>query len=305
MIRYIFKRVLIALLTLLVLATTTFFLVKLLPGDPFLNENVPKEIQERQSAYYGLDKPVYIQYFTYMKNLLKGDLGSSLKYIGREVTTIIGETFPVSAVLGILAVAVSQIIGLTFGILSAQFKNRLPDYILMAIAVLGVALPSMVVGPLVRFVFGVKLRILPVTGWGVSWEQAIMPVFVLALANLAGATRNMRASMLAVTTQDYIKTARSKGLSPFKIIIRHEFKNSMIPIVTSLGPTIASLIMGSFVVEQIFVIPGLGKHFVNAVTTLDYPLVMGITIFYGAFLVLMSLLVDIVYGIVDPRIRLS
>ena len=254
--------------------------------------------------YYGLDKPVVIQYITYLKNLIQGDLGTSLKYIGRKVTDVIGESFPTSAVLGLIAIAFSQLCGLTFGILSAQFKNRWPDYLLMLIAIAGVALPSMVIGPLLRYAFGVRLQILPVSGWG-SWQQVVLPAFVLSLSNLASTTRNMRASMLGVTTQDYIRTARSKGLPPGKIIMRHEFKNSMIPIVTNLGPTIATMIMGSFVVEQIFVIPGLGKHFVNAVNTLDYPLVMGITIFYGAFLVTMSLLVDIVYGLVDPRIRLS
>ncbi|HIU43751.1 MAG TPA: ABC transporter permease [Candidatus Ventrousia excrementavium] len=302
--RYIARRAVIALLTLFVLATATFFLVKLLPGNPFLNDKVPPEIQQKQMEYYGLDKPVVIQYITYLKNLIQGDLGTSLKYIGRKVTDVIGESFPTSAVLGLIAIAFSQLCGLTFGILSAQFKNRWPDYLLMLIAIAGVALPSMVIGPLLRYAFGVRLQILPVSGWG-SWQQVVLPAFVLSLSNLASTTRNMRASMLGVTTQDYIRTARSKGLPPGKIIMRHEFKNSMIPIVTNLGPTIATMIMGSFVVEQIFVIPGLGKHFVNAVNTLDYPLVMGITIFYGAFLVTMSLLVDIVYGLVDPRIRLS
>ena len=302
--RYIARRAVIALLTLFVLATATFFLVKLLPGNPFLNDKVPPEIQQKQMEYYGLDKPVVIQYITYLKNLIQGDLGTSLKYIGRKVTDVIGESFPTSAVLGLIAIAFSQLCGLTFGILSAQFKNRWPDYLLMLIAIAGVALPSMVIGPLLRYAFGVRLQILPVSGWG-SWQQVVLPAFVLSLSNLASTTRNMRASMLGVTTQDYIRTASSKGLPPGKIIMRHEFKNSMIPIVTNLGPTIATMIMGSFVVEQIFVIPGLGKHFVNAVNTLDYPLVMGITIFYGAFLVTMSLLVDIVYGLVDPRIRLS
>ena len=302
--RYILKRVLIAILTLFVLATVTFFLVKLLPGDPFLNDKVPAEVQARQRAYYDLDKPVLVQYFTYLKNLIQGDLGTSLKFVGRKVTTIIGETFPVSATLGLMAVFVAYLIGLTFGILSAQFKNRWPDYIIMLVAILGVALPTMVVGPLLRYALGVKLKLLPVTGFGTG-AQLVMPVMVMAIGTLAGVTRSMRASMLGVTTQDYIKTARSKGLPPLKVVMRHQFKNSLIPIVTGLGPTIANVIMGSFVVEQIFVIPGLGKHFVNAVNTLDYSLVMGLTIFYGAFLVMMTLLVDIAYGLVDPRIRLS
>jgi oligopeptide transport system permease protein len=304
MAKYIGKRIVISFFTIFVLATVTFFLVKLLPGDPFLNDTVPKEIQERQQAYYGLDKPLFTQYVLYMGNLVKGDFGTSLKYFGREVTTVIGETFPISAKLGLASVCISYLVGLTFGILSAQYKNRMPDYILMIIAIIGVAMPSMVIGPLMRYFFGVKLGWLPVSGWG-EIKQVIMPAFVLSLGGIAGNTRSMRASMLGVTTQDYIKTARSKGLSSVKIVLRHQLKNSLIPIVTGLGPTIAAIVMGSFVVEQIFVIPGLGKHFVNSVNTLDYPLVMGLTIFYGTLLVFANLLVDILYGFVDPRIRLA
>lgn len=301
---YIGKRIIISVLTVFVLATVTFFLVKILPGDPFLNEDVPEEIQQRQLEYYGLDRPIIEQYFRYMGNLLKGELGTSLKYLGREVSSVIGECFPISAKLGLLSVLFSYLIGLTFGVLSAQFKNRWPDYVLMVVAIFGVAMPSMVIGPLMRYFFGVKLGVLPVSGWG-TLSQAIMPAFVLSLSGIAGSTRNMRASMLGVTTQDYIKTAQSKGLSKIKIVLRHELKNSLIPIITGMGPTIASIIMGSFVVEQIFVIPGLGKFFVNSVNTLDYPLVMGLTIFYGAMLVFANLIVDILYGVVDPRIRLA
>lgn len=304
MLRYVAKRTLISLLTVFVLATVTFFLSKLLPGDPFMNERVPYEIQQRQLEYYGLDKPVYVQYFTYLRNLLRGDLGTSLKYVGRKVTTVIAEFFPTSAKLGLLSLSFALVIGWVFGILCAQYRNRWPDYLLMLFAILGVAMPSMVIGPLLRYWLGVKLQWLPVTGWG-SFRHMIMPAFVMGAGTVAVGTRSMRASMLTVTTQDYIKTARAKGLHPVKIVLRHQLKNSMVPIVTGLGPMIASVIMGSFVVEQIFVIPGLGKHFVNSVNTLDYPLIMGLTIFYGLFLVLMNLLVDILYGIVDPRIRVG
>jgi oligopeptide transport system permease protein len=269
-----------------------------------LAENVHPEIQQRQLEFFGLDQPLHVQYFTYLSNLVRGDLGTSLRFIGRQVTTVIAETFPISAALGISALIVSETIGLLFGVLSSQFRNKWPDYLIMTVAILGVAMPSMVVGPLLRFAFGVQLQILPVSGWG-TWEQMVMPVFVLALARLAGVTRTMRASMLGTSTHDYIKTARSKGLSPPRIVMRHQFKNSLLPIVTGLGPAMAGIIMGSFVVEQIFVIPGLGRHFVNAVTTLDYPMVMGLTIFYGAFLVTAMLLVDIVYALIDPRIRFN
>lgn len=302
--RYIAKRLLISLITVFFLATITFFLMKLLPGNPFMNEKVPPEIQERQLAYYGLDKPAFQQYLIYISNLLRGDLGTSLKYVGREVTAVIAELFPVSAKLGLISLFFAYLIGMTFGVLCAQFKNRWPDYILMVAAVLGVAMPSMVIGPLLRYWLGVRLRLLPVTGWG-TWQQIIMPAFVLGMGTVASTTRSLRASMLGVTTQDYVKTARAKGLHPAKIVWRHELKNSMVPIVTGMGATIAGVTMGSFVVEQIFVIPGLGKHFVSSVNTLDYPMIMGLTIFFGSFLVLMNFLVDLVYGLVDPRIQVA
>lgn len=302
--RYILKRIVISIITVFVLAAATFFLSKLLPGDPFMNEKIPQSVQEKQRAYYGLDKPVLQQYFIYMSNLLKGDLGSSIKFVGREVTDIIGEFFPVSAELGLISLIFSETIGLLFGILCAQFRNRWPDFMLMIFAILGIALPSMVIGPLLRYLLAVKLNWLPVGGWG-SFRQILMPAFVMGLGTIAGNTRSMRACMLAVTTQDYVKTARAKGMHPVRVVLKHELKNSLVPMITGLGPRIAGVLMGSFVVEQIFVIPGLGKHFVNAVSTLDYPLIMGLTIFYGSFLVVMNLLVDILYGVVDPRIRLS
>ena len=304
MAKYIIKRLFISLLTIFVLITATFFLMKLIPGNPFMNDKVPLEIQQQQLAYYGLDKPVIEQYFIYMGNLLKGDFGTSLKYVGRRVTDVITELFPVSAKIGLVSLFFAYIIGLAFGVICAQFKNRWPDYLLTLFAIAGVALPSMVVGPLLRYYLGVKLMILPVAGWG-TWQQMVMPAGVMAIGTIAGCTRSMRASMLGVTTQDYVKTARAKGLHPVKVVMKHQFKNSMVPIVTGMGATIAATLMGSFVVEQIFVIPGLGKHFVNSVNTLDYPMIMGLTIFFGSFLVMMNFLVDLVYGLIDPRIRLT
>lgn len=304
MAKYIIKRLFISLLTIFVLITATFFLMKLIPGNPFMNDKVPLEIQQQQLAYYGLDKPVIEQYFIYMGNLLKGDFGTSLKYVGRRVTDVITELFPVSAKIGLVSLFFAYIIGLAFGVICAQFKNRWPDYLLTLFAIAGVALPSMVVGPLLRYYLGVQLKILPVAGWG-TWQQMVMPAGVMAIGTIAGCTRSMRASMLGVTTQDYVKTARAKGLHPVKVVMKHQFKNSMVPIVTGMGATIAATLMGSFVVEQIFVIPGLGKHFVNSVNTLDYPMIMGLTIFFGSFLVMMNFLVDLVYGLIDPRIRLN
>lgn len=304
MAKYIIKRLFISLVTIFVLVTATFFLMKLLPGNPFMNDKVPEEIQQQQLAYYGLDKPVIEQYFIYMGNLLRGDFGTSLKYVGRRVSDVIKDLFPVSAKIGLVSLFFAYIIGLAFGVVCAQFKNRWPDYLLTLFAIAGVALPSMVVGPLLRYYLGVKLMILPVAGWG-TWQQMVMPAGVMAIGTIAGCTRSMRASMLGVTTQDYVKTARAKGLHPVKVVMKHQFKNSMVPIVTGMGATIAATLMGSFVVEQIFVIPGLGKHFVNSVNTLDYPMIMGLTIFFGSFLVMMNFLVDLVYGLIDPRIRLT
>ncbi|MDR1639986.1 MAG: ABC transporter permease [Clostridiales bacterium] len=304
MVKYILKRVAISIGTVFILATVTFFLVKLLPGDPFQNPTIPAQIQEKQRAYYGLDKPVAEQYFIYMGNLLKGDLGYSLKKTGHTVSDIIGMSFPVSATLGITSLIFSVSIGLLFGTLCAQFKNKWPDYLLMIVAVLGIALPSMVIGPILRNLLGVKLGILPATGWEKP-SSAIMPAFVLGLGVIAGNTRAMRASMLSVITQDYVTTARAKGLSPMQVVMRHQFKNSLVPILTSLGPQIASTLTGSFVVETIFRIPGMGKYFVDSISNLDYTMIMGLTIFFGSFLVLMNLLVDIAYAFVDPRIRFA
>lgn len=302
MLKYILSRIVIALTTLFVLITATFFLVKMLPGDPFLNEKVPVEIQERQREYYGLNKSVPEQYFTYMGNLLKGDLGYSLKTMGRSVADVIKEFFPVSAKLGLVSMLVFDTLGILCGIICAQNRGKWPDYVLLVFAVVCIALPSMVIGPLMRYILGAKLHLLPVAGWG-SFRQMIMPSVILGLGSIAGYTRSMRASMLTVMSEDYIKTARAKGISPVRVIWKHELKNSFVPIMSSLGVGVASILTGTFVVEDMFLIPGLGKHFTNSILSLDYPLVMGLTIFYGAFLIVMNLLVDVLYGIVDPRIR--
>lgn len=304
MAKFILKRVCIAITTVFVLATLTFFLMKLIPGDPFLNEKVKPNVQELQRKYYGLDKPVWQQYLTYMGNLLHGDMGTSLTKAGRSVSSIIMETFPVSAKLGLISLFFAEIIGLGFGMICAQFRGKWPDYLLMVVAIIGIAMPSMVLGPLLRYYLGVQAKLFPVTGWG-TVAQMVLPSIVLGMSTIANMTRSMRASMLSVTTQDYVKTAKAKGLSQPEVVLKHEFKNSMVPILTNMGVSIASVLMGSFVVEQIFLIPGLGKYFVDSISTLDYPVIMGTTIFYGTFLVVMNLIVDILYGLVDPRIRVN
>ena len=302
MIKYILKKIGIAILTVFVMATLTFFLLKLIPGDPFASLKTSQEIQDMQRAYYGLDKPVIQQYFTYMGNLLHGDLGTSMKHLGKSVYDIIATTFPVSAKLGLIAFVFAELIGIAFGILCAQFKGRWPDYILLLLAVLGIAVPTMVLGPLLRFWLGVKLHILPSTGWGTA-KQIIMPAFVLGASIMCGEIRAMRTSMVGVLSEDYIVSAMAKGMTKAEIMWKHELKNSMIPILTNMGVTLSGILMGSFIIEKIFLVPGLGDYYVSSVMELDYPLIMGLSIFYGFLLVGMNLIVDILYGFVDPRIR--
>ncbi len=304
MYKYVIKRVLIAIGTVFALATITFFLMKIIPGDPFNNPKVPEQVREAQRAYYGLDKPVIEQYLNYIWNLLHGDLGSSMVKRGRTVTSIIAQTFPISAKLGLLSLLVVEVIGDLCGIICARTRGRLADRILLLFSVIGVAMPSMVIGPILRYIFGVQLEWLPVTGWGTA-AQLILPVIVLGYGDIAGNIRGLRASMLRVSTEDYIKTAQAKGLNTVEVVWHHQLRNAFVPIISNLGVAVASVMMGSFVVENMFLIPGLGKYFVDSVTTMDYPMIMGLTIFYGTFLVTMNLLIDVVYGLLDPQIRIK
>ena len=302
MAKYIIKRLFISLLTIFVLVTATFFLMKLLPGNPFMNDKVPEEIQQQQLAYYGLDKPVIEQYFIYMGNLLRGDFGTSLKYVGRRVTDVITELFPVSAKIGLVSLFFAYMIGLAFGVVCAQFKNRWPDYLLTLFAIAGVALPSMVVGPLLRYYLGVKLMILPVAGWG-TWQQMVMPAGVMAIGTIAGCTRSMRASMLGVTTQDYIKTARAKGLHPVKVVMKHALRNALIPVITVIGLQLGFIVGGAMVVEAVFSIPGLGSLMMTAINQKNFPVIQGSVLVLAITVCVLNLLVDLMYAFVDPRIK--
>lgn len=304
MFRYIVRRLLVSLITIWILATLTFFLVRILPGDPFTSEKITPEIKANMMKYYGLDKPLPVQYATYMGNLLKGDMGYSLRYKNREVNNIIADAFPASAELGIRSLIFSVSVGLVLGIIAALNHNKGWDYASMVIAVIGVSVPSFVVGALIQYLFGIKWKILPVAQWK-SFAHTIMPTFSLGLGTLALIARLMRTSMLEVVGQDYIKTAKAKGLSPAQVTVKHQIRNAILPVVTVLGPLVAALLTGTFVVEQIFAIPGLGRHYVLSIQNLDYTMVMGLTIFFGAFLVAMNFLVDIAYGLVDPRIRVG
>lgn len=282
--------------------TVTFFLVKLLPGDPFLDPKLPPEIKENMMAYYGLDQPVIIQFFHYLGNLLQGDLGYSLTYKNQTVNQVILDAFPKSMELGLYALAISLVFGLILGIVSALQHNKMLDYVSMIIALIGISVPAFIIGGLFQYIFGVHFKILPVAQW-LGFEYTILPSIALALGSVALIARLMRASMLEVVSTDYVKTADAKGLSQSEITIRHQIRNAVLPVLTVLGPLFARLVTGTFVIEQIFAIPGLGRHYVDSMQTLDYTMILGLTIFFGTFLVVVNLLIDFLYGIVDPRIR--
>lgn len=303
--KYIIRRIFISLITIWMLATVSFFLLRSLPGNPFQTETLlSAEVQTRMISYYGLDKPLVEQYAIYMKNLLKGDMGYSLKYTNRSVNSIIADSFPISAELGLRALALAVPLGLLLGVIAARRRGKAADYLCVFVAVIGISVPSFIAGTLLQYVFAVKLNVFPVAQWKSGWHT-VLPSLAMGLSLLATLTRLMRASMLEVTSQDYIKTAKAKGLNEFKIVWSHQLRNAMLPIVTVLGPLVASVLMGTFVIEQIFAIPGLGMHFVQSVQSLDYTMALGLTIFFGVFLVAANFIVDIVYGLIDPRIRVT
>lgn len=302
MVRYILNRVLVAILTMFILATATFFLLRLVPGDPFAGPKVVPEIKERLRIHYGLDKPLAEQYLIYMSNILRGDFGYSLAKRGHRVNKVIKDAFPASLDLGIRAMIIAIIFGLFFGIIAALNRGKPLDYLTVIMVLIGISVPSFVIAALLQYFFGVYLKILPVARYESFWHT-LMPAFALSLGTMAVLARYMRASMLEVMTADYIKTAKAKGLRNTQIVIRHQIRNALFPILTILGPAIAMVLTGSFIIESIFAIPGLGRHYVLAMQNLDYTLVMGLTLFFGFFLIVMNLLVDFTYGIIDPRVR--
>jgi ABC-type dipeptide/oligopeptide/nickel transport system permease component len=309
-ISYILKRVLSGLITIWFIATATFFTMHIVPGDPLSNEKaVAPEIRRNLEARYGLDKPLIAQYGIFIGNMLRGDFGISFTQQNRRVNDIIREHFPVSAVLGVLALVIATSGAILFGAISALCRDRWPDVLIMFVVILGISVPSFVIAALAQWgILGMNLllgvKVLPVAGWG-SFAHMLVPALVLGLGTMAYMTRLMRSSMLDVAQADYLRTARAKGLSPARIFFRHHLRNALLPVVTVLGPAVASITTGGFVVELIFAIPGLGRYFVQAVQQLDYTVIMGTTVFYGAFLVFMVLVVDILYGVVDPRIRIA
>lgn len=311
MFSYTIKRLIQGVITVWFIATATFAAMHSVPGDPLQTDKaVTAEIRANLEAKYGLDKPVFPdQYVIYLKNMLQGDFGISFTQQNRQVNDIIREHFPVSATLGILAVLFAALGGVLWGALTALYRNKLPDIVIMFLVILGISVPSFVFAAigqlgLVNLNAMVDRTILPVAGWG-TVSHMIVPALVLGLSTMAFLTRLMRSSMLEITSSDFIRTAKAKGLPPTRIFLKHQLRNAILPVITVLGPAIAAITTGGFVVELVFAIPGLGRFFVEAVQQLDYTVIMGTTVFYGAFLVFMVILVDILYGFIDPRVRLE
>jgi ABC-type dipeptide/oligopeptide/nickel transport system permease component len=308
--RYTLRRLFQGVITVWFIATATFAAMHAVPGDPLSGEKaVSEEIRQNLEAKYGLDKPLGEQYLIYMGNLARGDFGISFTQKNREVNDIISEHFPVSATLGILAVVFAALGGVLWGALTALYRNKLPDIVIMFLVILGISVPSFVFAALGQLalvnlndLLGISL--LPVAGWGTVWHM-LVPSLVLGLGTMAYLTRLMRSSMLEIINSDYVRTAKAKGLPATRIFTRHQLRNAILPVVTVLGPAIAAITTGGFVVELVFAIPGLGRYFVQAVQQLDYTVIMGTTVFYGAFLVFMVIMVDLLYGFIDPRVRLE
>jgi oligopeptide transport system permease protein len=303
--RYVLQRLFYMVFTLFLITTLTFFLMKLLPGSPLQNqEKLTAEQKEVIFEKYGLNDPVPVQYVRYMKNLVQGDLGISFKYDNREVSTIIGERIGPSAQLGFQALMLGALIGIILGSIAALKHNTWIDYSATVISVLGISVPSFVLAALLQYYVGVEFRLLPVAMWK-GFEYTILPTLALSVFVIAQISRFMRTEMIEVLHSDYILLARAKGISGTGIILKHALRNALIPVVTILGPMAVNLMTGTLVIERIFAVPGLGEQFVLSIMVNDYTVIMGITIFYSALFILIVFIVDILYGIIDPRIRLA
>lgn len=305
MVKYILKRVLTSILTIWVVVTLTFFMMRLMPGSPFTGEKkLPVAVLQNLEKKYGLDKPLFVQYTTYLGNVVRGDLGPSIYYEGRTVNEIIANSFPVSAKLGAASVLFALIGGLLMGIISALKQGKWQDKVTILIATLGVTVPSFVMATFFIYYFAVKLGWFPAIGLD-GLSSYVLPSIALGGYSMAFIARLSRSSLIETLRQDYIRVAKAKGLSGRAVIFKHALKNSIIPVVTYIGPLIAAVLTGSFVVEALFGIPGLGREFVNTISNRDYTVIQGVTIFYGTFLIGCNLIVDIIYGFIDPRIKLQ
>jgi dipeptide transport system permease protein len=301
---YLVKRLIAMVITLWLIVTLTFFLMHAIPGSPFNEErNTSEMVQQNLEAHYHLDEPILVQYGLYLKSLVTLDFGPSITQPSQTVNDLLGRGFPISFELGMITLVIAVFSGIILGILAALRHNRMIDYMAMTFAVLGISIPNFVMATLLIQQVAVNWEILPVATW-TSWKHMILPTLALATGPMAIIARLTRSSMLEVLTQDYIRTARAKGLSPFKIVVKHALRNALLPVVTVLGTLAAGILTGTFVIEQIFAIPGMGKYFVESINQRDYPVIMGTTVFYSAFLIVMLFLVDLAYGFLDPRIKL-
>ena len=304
MLRYAMRRLITSLLTLFLVIVLTFFLMQIVPGGPFLGENVNPEVTQKLLEKYGYDQPIMVQVGNYIRGLFQGDMGVSMVVkSGDPVTGVIADHFPVSCKLGLIALALAVFIGIPLGVFAAMKHNSIFDRVFIFMASLFVSVPSFIMTIALMLIFGVWLSILPIAYLS-DWTSYIMPVFGMAIYPMFNLARLTRTTMLDVTGQDYIKTARAKGLSTFKIMFKHALRNALIPVVTSMGPMIAGILTGSFVVEKVFAINGIGKYFISSITSRDYPLIMGTTIFFAVLLIACNYVVDLLYGIIDPRIKM-
>jgi oligopeptide transport system permease protein len=312
MLSYAIRRLLGAIPTLFIIITLAFFMMRIAPGGPFDSQRrLPPEIEHNIKAAYDLDKPLYQQYFIYLGKLAHGDLGPSFKNKDFTVTELIADGLPVSAKLGISAILLAIVFGLIAGTIAALRQNKATDYSVMSMAMVGITIPTFVMAPILTLIFGVYGVslfgydiFLPVGGWnGGAVRNMILPVIVLALPQIAVIARLTRGSMVEVLHSNYVRTARAKGLSSFQVVTRHALRAAILPLVSYLGPAIAGILTGSLIVEQIFGIPGIGRYFVNGALNRDYTLVMGVLIYYATFVILLNLLADLLYAVLDPRVR--
>lgn len=305
MIKYIFKRFIYILIALFIIVSATFFLMQLAPGSPFASErDFPPQIEEQLNAKYGLDNPWYVQFKDYLIDTATFDFGESMKYKGRSTNDIISESFPISLTLGLEAMFLAVGLGVLLGVIASLYHNRMPDYVASTIAVLGISVPSFILAGLMQYFLAYELDLFPVSGWK-GFIYSVLPALAIAISHMGFIAKLTRSSMLEQNSSDYVKMARSKGLSKWTIVFKHTLRNALMPVITYLGPLTAGVVTGSFIVEQIFAIPGLGKHFVTSITNRDYTVIMGTTVFYSIILLFAVLIVDILYSIIDPRIKLK
>ena len=304
MLRYVARRVVLMVVTLFVIISVTFFISKLLPGTPFADDKLTPQIRQQLFEKYGLDEPVHVQYAKYVLNVAQGDLGNSFYFESRPVLQVILEQFPVSMFLGVQAVIFGLVIGLVLGIVAALRHNTFWDTLAVVLAVLGVSVPSFVLGPIMQYWLGLKLGLFPIAFFD-SWLHSVLPSLALSVFVVSTVARFVRSEMLEVMGQDYITLARAKGLSGLAVIVRHVMRNAMIPLVTVLAPLTVYLITGSLVIELIFAVPGIGEQFVSSIRVNDYSMILGTTIFFSVLFIIALLIQDILYGVIDPRIRIA